>query len=70
MELSARPVLVNLRKMVEDQARLIETRDTSNPHRSVDVIVAVDSNVPDAVYLDETYTYRVSKVFLSLFTGY
>lgn len=50
--------------MVEDQARIIETRDSSNPLRSVDVIVFVDSNIPDAVYLDETYTYRVSKVFM------
>lgn len=60
VELSARPVLVDLRKMVEDQARIIETRDASNPLRAVDVIVFVDSSVPNAVYLDETYTYRVS----------
>ena len=48
--------------MVEDQARIIETRDASNPQRSVDVVVFVDSQVPNAVYLDETYTYRVSCV--------
>ena len=62
VELSARPVLVNLRQMVEDQARIIETRDASNPQRSVDVVVFVDSQVPNAVYLDETYTYRVSQL--------
>ncbi|KIP04325.1 hypothetical protein PHLGIDRAFT_25656 [Phlebiopsis gigantea 11061_1 CR5-6] len=59
VELSARPVLVNMRQMVEDQARIIETRDASNPQRSVDVVVFVDSQVPNAVYLDETYTYRI-----------
>lgn len=52
-------MLVNLRKMVEDQARIIETRDASNPNRAVDVVVFVDDNVPATVYLDETYTYRV-----------
>ena len=59
MELSARPVLVNLRKMVEDQARIIEARALSTAHHEVDVIVSVDGDVPENVYLDETYTYRV-----------
>ncbi len=61
VELSARPVLVDLRKMVEDQARIIETRALNAPHPVLDVIVSVDNNVPDKVYLDETYTYRVSR---------
>jgi hypothetical protein len=60
VELSARPVLVDLRKMVEDQARIIETRASSTLHSAVDVIVSVDRDVPRNVYLDETYTYRVS----------
>lgn len=45
--------------MIEDQARIIETRDASSQHHAVDVIVMVDPQVPPAVYLDETYTYRV-----------
>ncbi|KAI0706091.1 hypothetical protein BC835DRAFT_1403562 [Cytidiella melzeri] len=59
VELSARPVLIDLRKMVEDQARIIETRALSAPRPTVDVIVSVDHNVPEKVYLDETYTYRL-----------
>ena len=53
--------------MVEDQARIIETRDTSSPHHKVEVVVFVDNNVPRAVYLDETYTYRVSGMPLHIF---
>ena len=46
--------------MVEDQARIIETRDASNRNSAVEVVVCVDHSVPQALYLDETYTYRVS----------
>lgn len=52
-------MLVNLRKMAEDQARIIETRDASIQQHKVEVVVFVENNVPPAVYLDETYMYRV-----------
>ena len=61
MELSARPVLVDLRKMIEDQARIIETKSTVHPQPAVDIIVSVAENVPQAMYLDETYTFRVRR---------
>ena len=61
MELSARPVLVDLRKMIEDQARIIETKSTVHPQPAVDLIVSVAENVPQAMYLDETYTFRVRR---------
>ncbi|KAI0348204.1 hypothetical protein BDW22DRAFT_64594 [Trametopsis cervina] len=65
VELSARPVLVDLRKMVEDQARIIETRSFTTSHPAVDVIVSVNRDVPEKVYLDETYTYRILMNLLS-----
>ena len=61
VELSARPVLVDLRKMIEDQARIIETKSTVHPQPAVDIIVSVAENVPQAMYLDETYTFRVRR---------
>ncbi|EKM61530.1 uncharacterized protein PHACADRAFT_248203 [Phanerochaete carnosa HHB-10118-sp] len=65
VELSARPVLIDLRKMVEDQARIIETRDASNRDHNVEVVVFVDNDVPRTMYLDETYTYRILMNLLS-----
>ena len=59
-ELSARPVLVDLRKMVEDQARIIVTKGAVHPQVSVDIIVSFADNVPQSMYLDETYIFRVS----------
>lgn len=57
--MSARPVLVDLRKMVEDQARIIETKGSVHPQPAVDIVVSVADNVPSSMYLDETYTFRV-----------
>lgn len=63
MELSARPVPVDLRKMVENMARITETRGTQSDEAGVDVIVSVTDDVPASVQLDETYTFRVSIIF-------
>lgn len=60
MELSARPVLVDLRTMVENLARITETKGMQPGVPGVDVIVSVTDDVPPSVYLDETYTFRVS----------
>ena len=60
VELSARPVPVDLRKMVENLARITETRGSQPDDPSVDVIVSVTGDVPPSVSLDETYTFRVS----------
>lgn len=62
VELSARPVPVDLRKMVENLARITETRGSSPDQPGVDVIVSVTDDVPSSVYLDETYTFRVSTI--------
>ncbi|CCL98839.1 uncharacterized protein FIBRA_00844 [Fibroporia radiculosa] len=59
VELSARPVLMHLRKVVEDLARI----QPSQP--GVDVVISVVSEVPETVYLDETYTFRVLMNLLS-----
>ncbi|KAF7793572.1 hypothetical protein EIP86_004686 [Pleurotus ostreatoroseus] len=59
VEMSARPVLLDLRKMVEDQARIIETKGAVHPQPAVDVVVSVADNVPPSMYLDETYTFRL-----------
>ncbi|KAH8099866.1 histidine kinase [Cristinia sonorae] len=65
VELSARPVLIDLRKMLEDQARITETKGTQTGHSGVDVVVAIDPDVPQTVYLDETYTFRILMNLLS-----
>lgn len=59
VELSARPVLMQLRKVLEDLARI----QSNIP--GVDIIISVASDVPTTVYLDETYTFRVLMNLLS-----
>lgn len=51
--------------MVEDQARIIETKGTVHPQPAVDIIVSVADNVPSSMYLDETYTFRVRSILHS-----
>ena len=46
--------------MVENLARITETRGSQPEDPSVDVIVSVTDDVPPSVSLDETYTFRVS----------
>lgn len=45
--------------MTENLARITETKGVQPGHPGVDVIVSVAPDVPLAVYLDETYTFRV-----------
>lgn len=45
---------MQLRKVIDDLARI----QPSQP--GIDVIVSVAPDVPNMVYLDETYTFRVS----------
>ena len=52
--------------MVEDQARIIETKGAVHPQPAVDIIVSVADNVPQAMYLDDTYTFRVRRFILDL----
>ncbi|KAL4250261.1 hypothetical protein ABKN59_003107 [Abortiporus biennis] len=65
LELSARPVLVDLRKMTENLARITETKGVQPGEPGVDVIVSVANDVPVGVYLDETYTFRILMNLLS-----
>ncbi|KAH9912153.1 histidine kinase [Epithele typhae] len=58
-ELSAHPVLVDVRKMLEDIAKVTEVRGTQLGSPQVDVMVSVATNVPASVYLDETYAFRI-----------
>ncbi|KAI0756054.1 hypothetical protein C8Q80DRAFT_1093163 [Daedaleopsis nitida] len=60
VELSARPVHMEVRKMIEDIAKITEARGLQPGSHSVDVIVWVAKEVPHAVYLDETYAFRVT----------
>lgn len=47
--------------MAEDLVRITEARRSQPGHHGVDTIVSVAPNVPQGVYVDETYTFRVSK---------
>ncbi|KAH9926496.1 uncharacterized protein B0H18DRAFT_1006430 [Fomitopsis serialis] len=58
-ELSAKPVLMKLRKVVEDAARI----QPNQPN--VEIVVSVADDVPDTVFLDDTYTFRVLMNLLS-----
>ncbi len=62
VELSARPVHMEVRKMIEDIAKITEARGVQPGDPDVDVIVWVGIDVPHAVYLDETYAFRVRRV--------
>ncbi|KAL6307832.1 hypothetical protein BKA93DRAFT_768057 [Sparassis latifolia] len=64
-ELSARPVLMYIRKMVEDLAKITNAKGIQLGEQGVDVIMSVSSDVPKAIYLDETYTFRVFMNLLS-----
>ncbi|KZT73395.1 hypothetical protein DAEQUDRAFT_684402 [Daedalea quercina L-15889] len=58
-ELSAKPVLMKLRKVVEDATRI-------QPHQpGVEIVVSISDDVPDTVFLDETYIFRVLMNLLS-----
>lgn len=46
--------------MIEDIAKITEARGIQPGSPGVDVIVWVAKDVPHAVYLDETYAFRVS----------
>ncbi|THG94477.1 hypothetical protein EW026_g7003 [Hermanssonia centrifuga] len=65
IELSARPVLVDLRKMLEDQVQIIETTGAAHPPPGIDVIISVLNNVPSSLYLDAIYIFRIIMNLLS-----
>ena len=48
--------------MIEDIAKITEARGIQPGSPGVDVIVWVAKDVPHAVYLDETYAFRVSRI--------
>ena len=50
---------MNVRKMLEDLAKITEARGIQPGSPKVDVIVWVAQDVPQSVYLDETYAFRV-----------
>lgn len=51
---------MEVRKMIEDIAKITEARGLQPGQQGVDIIVWVAQDVPHAVYLDETYAFRVS----------
>ncbi|RPD54486.1 hypothetical protein L227DRAFT_616135 [Lentinus tigrinus ALCF2SS1-6] len=65
VELSARPVHMEVRKMMEDIAKITEARGVQPGAPGVDVIVWIARDVPRAVYLDETYAFRILMNLLS-----
>ncbi|KAI0640325.1 hypothetical protein C8Q77DRAFT_1085995 [Trametes polyzona] len=65
VELSARPVHMEVRKMVEDLAKITEARGLQPGQPGVDIIVWIARDVPHAVYLDETYAFRILMNLLS-----
>ncbi|EIW63719.1 uncharacterized protein TRAVEDRAFT_54910 [Trametes versicolor FP-101664 SS1] len=64
-ELSARPVHMEVRKMIEDIAKITEARGLQPGQQGVDIIVWIAKDVPQAVYLDETYAFRILMNLLS-----
>ncbi|KAH9854498.1 hypothetical protein C2E23DRAFT_726454 [Lenzites betulinus] len=64
-ELSARPVHMEVRKMIEDLAKITEARGLQPGQPGVDIIVWIAREVPHAVYLDETYAFRILMNLLS-----
>ncbi|KAI8980625.1 hypothetical protein BD414DRAFT_516347 [Trametes punicea] len=59
VELSARPVSTDVRKMLEDLAKITEARGIQPGQPGVDVIVSIAKDVPQIVFLDETYAFRL-----------
>ena len=60
-EAQARPVLVELRKFIFNLAEITEDRGprTDGNGRGLELLVDIGDDVPEAVYLDETYLTRV-----------
>ena len=52
-------MLMKLRKVVEDAARIQPTQP------GVELVVSIKDDVPDTVFLDETCTFRVRETFMS-----
>ncbi|KAI0352202.1 hypothetical protein OH77DRAFT_1561431 [Trametes cingulata] len=65
IELSARPVHMDIRRMIEDLAKITEARGLQPGEPDVDIIVWIAKDVPQAVYLDETYAFRILMNLLS-----
>ncbi|KAI0674013.1 hypothetical protein C8Q78DRAFT_968724 [Trametes maxima] len=65
VELSAHPVHMEIRKMIEDLAKITEARGIQPGQPGVDIIVWIAKDVPQAVYLDETYAFRILMNLLS-----
>ncbi|KAI0370135.1 hypothetical protein BV20DRAFT_944733 [Pilatotrama ljubarskyi] len=65
IELSARPVHMDIRRMIEDLAKITEARGLQPGEPEVDIIVWIAKDVPQAVYLDETYAFRILMNLLS-----
>lgn len=60
VELEARPVLVDPHKMLDSLARMSGGGDVETSQPAVEKIFSVAPEVPPTIYLDETYTLRVS----------
>ncbi|CDO68498.1 hypothetical protein BN946_scf184499.g23 [Trametes cinnabarina] len=65
VELNARPVRTDVRKMLVDLAKITEARGIQPGQPGVDVIVSIGREVPQIVFLDETYAYRILMNLLS-----
>ncbi|GAA95044.1 uncharacterized protein L969DRAFT_95980 [Mixia osmundae IAM 14324] len=67
-ESSARPVQVAIRKLLESLGRMTVDKNNGQPvglQKGVDVIVVVAEDVPDTLFLDETYALRIIMNLLS-----
>ncbi|KAI9056733.1 hypothetical protein FKP32DRAFT_1762952 [Trametes sanguinea] len=65
VELNARPVRTDVRKMLVDLAKITEARGIQPGQPGVDIIVAIAQDVPPVVFLDETYAFRILMNLLS-----
>ncbi|OAV92344.1 hypothetical protein, variant [Puccinia triticina 1-1 BBBD Race 1] len=65
-ESCAKPVLVNIRSMLEGIAQMTEDRsDLAGKKRAVDLIVQIAEDVPETAMLDETFFMRICMNLLS-----
>ena len=67
-EAQARPVLVELRRFICNLAEITEDRGprTDGNGHGLELIVDIGDDIPEAVYLDETYLTRIVRRFIEV----
>ncbi|KAI0789382.1 hypothetical protein C8Q75DRAFT_765386 [Abortiporus biennis] len=64
-ELCAQPTHIDLRKMLENQAKSFEVKGFRTNQHNTDIVVSVSKEVSSTVFLDESYVFRILMNLLS-----